>query len=98
MIKWNNRPTSDQTYANTIIFFEKKGYGMDKVCRLTGKKNSVRNGFSSANAAIEWGNEVKRVNPIRIESCESFTRAKAFMSECVAITDDSSGSRIIKCE
>ena len=39
-----------------------------------------------------------RVNPIRIESCESFTRAKAFMSECVAITNDSSGSRIIKCE
>ena len=39
-----------------------------------------------------------RVNPIRIESCESFTRAKAFMSECVAITDDSSGSQIIKCE
>ena len=40
-----------------------------------------------------------RVNPIRIESCESFwSRAKAFMSECVAITDDSSGSGIIKCE
>ena len=39
-----------------------------------------------------------RVNPIRIESCKSFTRAKAFMSECVAITDDLSGSRIIKCE
>ena len=40
-----------------------------------------------------------RVNPIRIESCESFlTRAKAFMSKCVAITDDSSGSGIIKCE
>ena len=38
------------------------------------------------------GIKLHQVNPIRIESCESFTRAKAFMSECVAITNDSSGS------
>ena len=40
-----------------------------------------------------------RVNPIRIESCESFRmRAEAFISECLAITNDSNGSGIIKCE
>ena len=32
---------------------------MDKVCRLKGNKTLVRDGFSSANAAIEWVNEVK---------------------------------------
>ena len=51
----------DQPYANTIIFFKKKEDGMDKVCRLTGNKKSVNNGFSSANAAIEWGNELEYV-------------------------------------
>ena len=40
----------------------------------------------------------QRVNPIRIESCESFRmRAEAFISECLAITNDSNGSGIIKC-
>ena len=40
-----------------------------------------------------------RVNPIRIESCESFRmRAEAFISECLVITNDSNGSGIIKCE
>ena len=40
-----------------------------------------------------------RVNSIRIESCESFrTRAEAFISECLAITNDLNGSGIIKCE
>ena len=43
--------------------------------------------------------KVRRVNPIRIESCESFRmRAEAFISECLAITNDSNGSGIIKCE
>ena len=38
-----------------------------------------------------------QVNPVRIESCESFlTRSEALMSLCVAIIDDSSGGRIIK--
>ena len=33
-----------------------------------------------------------RVNPIRIESCESFRmRAEVFISECLAITNDSNG-------
>ena len=61
VIEWNNTPTADQTYANAIIFFKKKKDGMDKVCRLTGNTNLVNNGFSSANAAIEWGNKVKDV-------------------------------------
>ena len=52
---------ADQTYANAIIFFEKNIYRMDKVCRLTGNTKTVMNGISSANAAIEWGNEVKDV-------------------------------------
>ena len=40
-----------------------------------------------------------RVNPIRIESCESFRkRAEAFISKCLAITNDSIGSGIINCE
>ena len=34
---------------------------MYKVCRLTGNKNLAKNGFSSANAAIEWGNKAKDV-------------------------------------
>ena len=34
---------------------------MDKVCWLIGNTKLVNNGFSSANAAIEWGNEVKGV-------------------------------------
>ena len=34
---------------------------MDKVCWVTGNTKSVMNGFSSANAVIEWGNEVKDV-------------------------------------
>ena len=51
----------DQTYANAILFLEKKKYGIDKVFRLTGNTNSVRNGFSNANASIEWVNEVKDV-------------------------------------
>ena len=34
---------------------------MDKVCQLTGKKKSGKNGFSCANAAIDWGNEVKDI-------------------------------------
>ena len=43
--------------------------------------------------------EYDRVNPIRIESCESFRmRAEAFISKCLAITNDSNGSGIIKCE
>ena len=43
--------------------------------------------------------EATRVNPIRIESCESFRmRDEAFISECLAITNDSNGSGIIKCE
>ena len=28
MIEWNNKVTADQTYANAIIFFEKKKDGM----------------------------------------------------------------------
>ena len=51
----------DQTYANAIIFSKKEKYGIDKVCRITGNKKSGKNGFSSANAAIEWGNEAKDV-------------------------------------
>ena len=34
---------------------------MDKVCPLTGNIKSGKNGFSSTNVAIEWGNEVKDV-------------------------------------
>ena len=52
---------ADQTYANEIIFFEKKNDGMDKVCWLIGNTNSANNGFSSANTTIEWGNKVKDV-------------------------------------
>ena len=52
VIEWNNKPAADQTYANAIIFFEKKKYGMDKVCRLTGNTKLANNGFSSANATI----------------------------------------------
>ena len=61
VIAWNNKPTEDQTYANPIILFETGKDGMDKMCRLTGNKKLVNNGFSSANAVIEWGNEVKDV-------------------------------------
>ena len=63
-----------------------------------------QNGGTTQKLSCEQANQAdhssegRRVNPIRIESCESFTRAKAFMSKCVAITNDSSGSRIIKCE
>ena len=39
---------------------------MDKVCRLKGNKTLVRDGFSSANAAIEWVNEVKDVITIAV--------------------------------
>ena len=56
VIEWKNKTTADQTYANAIIFSEKKKHGMDKVCWITGNKNSGKNGFSSANAGIEWGN------------------------------------------
>ena len=35
-IECNNTPTADQTYANAIIFFDKKKDDMDKVFRLTG--------------------------------------------------------------
>ena len=31
------------------------------MCRLTGNTKSVKNNFSSANTAIEWGNDVKEV-------------------------------------
>ena len=34
---------------------------MDKVCRLTGNTKLGKNGFSSADAVIEWGNKVKDV-------------------------------------
>ena len=34
---------------------------MDKVCRITGNTNSGKNEFSSANARIEQGNEVKGI-------------------------------------
>ena len=34
---------------------------MDKVCWLIGNTKLVNNGFSSANAAIEWGNELEYV-------------------------------------
>ena len=61
VIKWNNNLTTDQTYANTIIFFKNKKYGMDKVYRFTGNTNLGNNGFSSANSAIEWGNKVKDI-------------------------------------
>ena len=61
VIAWNNKPTEYQTYANAIILFETKKDGMYKVCQLTGNKKLVKNGFSSANAVIEWGNEVKDV-------------------------------------
>ena len=45
------------------------------------------------------GHPGDRVNPIRIESCESFRmRAEAFISDCLAITNDSNGSGIIKSE
>ena len=61
VIEWNNNSTADQTYANTIIFFKKKKGGMDKVCRITGNTKLGNNGFSSANAAIDWGNKVKDI-------------------------------------
>ena len=61
MIEWNNNPTEDQTYANAIIFLEKKKYGMDKVFRFTGNTKSGKNGFSIANATIERGNKVKDI-------------------------------------
>ena len=48
-------------YARLIILFEKKKDGMDKVCWLIGNTKLVNNGFSSVNAIIEWGNEVKDV-------------------------------------
>ena len=31
------------------------------MCRLIGQKKSAKNGFSNANAATEWGNDVKDV-------------------------------------
>ena len=34
---------------------------MEKVCRLTGNTRLIKNGFSSVNAAIEWGKEVEDV-------------------------------------
>ena len=50
VIKRNNTPTADQTYANAITFFEKKEDEMEKMCWITGNTKSVKNGFSSANA------------------------------------------------
>ena len=35
--------------------------GMEKVCQLTSNTKLINNGFSSANAAIDWGNKVKNV-------------------------------------
>ena len=66
MIESNNKPMTKQTYTNAIIFFKKKKYGMEKVCRLTGNTKSSKNGFSSANAVIEWGKEVKDVIKISV--------------------------------
>ena len=60
-MEWNNKPTEDQMYANEIIFSKKKKDGMDKMCQLTGNKKLFNNGLSSANTAIEWGNEVKDI-------------------------------------
>ena len=61
VIEWENKPTEDQTYADAIMLFENKRDGMDKVGRLTGNTNLVKNGFSRANDAIYWVNKVKDV-------------------------------------
>ena len=61
VIKWNNKPTADKTYANVIILFEKKKYAIDKVCRITVNTKLGKHGFSITNFMIDWGNEAKDI-------------------------------------
>ena len=57
--EWNKKPAVNQTYANATTFFEAAKDDMDKIERLMGNDKASNNGFNSANAAIEWGEEVK---------------------------------------
>ena len=57
--QWNKKPQVDQTYANATVFFEAAKKEMDKIDRLMGNDKAGNSGFSSANAAMEWGEEVR---------------------------------------
>ena len=59
--EWNKKPLADQTYEKATPFFEAAKEDMDKIDRLMGNDKASNNGFSSANAAVEWGEEVKEI-------------------------------------
>ena len=61
VIEWNDKNPLEQTFHNAIIFYENKKKGMDKVTRLTGNTRSGKAGFTSANQAVEFGEEMKQI-------------------------------------
>ena len=62
---------------------------MDKVCRLTGNTKSGKNGFSSANAAIEWGNNAKDVITIYVTAVIKKTSIPLCSRRCALPTNAS---------
>ena len=56
--QWNKKPQVDQTYANATVLFEAEKKDMDKIDCLMGNDKAGKSGFSSANAAVKWGEEV----------------------------------------
>jgi len=60
MTEWEKKAAADKTNANAVIFFNDKMVSIEKYQENSGN-SAKRNGFESANSALEIANQMKSI-------------------------------------
>ena len=75
MMKWEKKATDDKTYANAVTFFYEKMTSIETHQENSGNL-AKKNGFESANAAVEIADKMKEILQEHIGSNEEKSNAK----------------------
>ena len=75
MTEWEKKATADKAYTNAVIFFNDKTASIEKYQENSGN-SAKRNGFESANSALEIANQMKSILKEHIGSNEEMTKAE----------------------
>ena len=74
MTEWEKKATADKTYANAVIFFNDKMASIEKYQENSGN-SAMRNGFESANSALEIADQMKTILKEHMGSAGEKTKA-----------------------
>ena len=75
MTEWEKKAAADKTYANAVIFFNDKMASIEKYQENSGN-SAKRNGFESANSALEIADQMKSILKEHMGSAGEKTKAE----------------------